>query len=82
MADLGEEPKACPACHSAAVVRRRNQRTGTDFLGCLAFPRCRWTYSRRTPTGPFDRRYDQDLGLDAVLSQLSPLRVGNAGKDD
>jgi restriction system protein len=37
---------ACPRC-GAALVARRNSRTGDPFLGCARFPRCRHTESAR-----------------------------------
>lgn len=32
----------CPRCGSFTCVRR-NKRTGTDFIGCSAYPNCKYT---------------------------------------
>ncbi|WP_434990689.1 restriction endonuclease [Xanthomonas melonis] len=34
--------QSCPCCESA-LVRRKNRRTGENFLGCSQFPKCRGT---------------------------------------
>lgn len=42
-----QEPvqKICPECHSKLVVRvaRKGTRSGSQFLGCSRFPKCRYT---------------------------------------
>jgi DNA helicase-4 len=43
-AEVGEAPEVCPAC-GQGVLRPRTGPYG-DFLGCSAFPRCRYTRNR------------------------------------
>jgi DNA topoisomerase-1 len=38
------QAKTCPKCNSPLVIRK-NSRTGRKFLGCLSFPKCRYTQS-------------------------------------
>jgi ssDNA-binding Zn-finger/Zn-ribbon topoisomerase 1 len=39
---VGVEPKNCPSCNSAMILRIR-KRDGNKFFGCSRFPRCKGT---------------------------------------